>query len=385
MMAHMPGWRAIVAGGWPFVFCLYGTNLYFTIAGNLNDPIVHPLVPLTKDGVWLVFVTWIIIKDWRTALSSRLALLLIAAPAAVFVLASVLHHGIAWSYFRTCKNLILYLGGGLLFFSWLSREGLWKDFLAGSRAALLTSLVLSVLLFYSMEPSNDARMYGTYGNPTSLGLAALLAIALAPNPATFCLAFYCILCSGSLSIIAASLLFMPFQAAFARQLAVRNAFEYYGCLVAVVAFILLLDLEASGIERVAIFLGKWLHLGIFDSDSLSIRARSFDMLTSPAWQALVGRWPYEYFRADGTLVAFLFNLGLVPTVILLSPLLLAGRHVSKYPPAVSALLVLLLVFSIPLQHQYELYPTTFFFCLLIAYELRPRVIGSDGSGPNGDA
>jgi hypothetical protein len=150
----------------------------------------------------------------------------------------------------------------------------------------------------------------------------------------------------------------------------------------VVAFILLFDLEVSGIERVAIFLGKWLHLGIFDSDSLSIRARSFDMLT---WQALVGRWPYEYFRADGTLVAFLFNLGLIPTIVVLLPLLLAVRHIGKYPPKVSALLVLLLVFNIPLQHQYELYPTTFFFCLLIAYEFGPRVTGSDGFGARDEA
>jgi hypothetical protein len=378
MTSHMHGWKVLVAAAWPFIFCLYGANLYFTVAGNLNDPIVHPLVPLTKDGLWLTFVTWIITKDWSLPLRTRLALLLIAAPAGVFVVATLLHHEIAWSYFRTCKNLILYLGGGLLFLSWVSREGLWKHFLVGTRAALLTSLVLAVLLFYLMEPSADGRMYGTYGNPTSLGLAALLAIAIAPNPATFCLAFYCVLFSGSISIIAASLVFMPIRVAFAKQLAIRDALEYYGCYVTVAALIVLFDLEANGIERVTIFLDKWLQLGMFDSDSLSIRARALDMLT---WQAVAGTWPYEYFRADGTLVAFLFNLGLVPTIVLLLPLLLAVRNVGKYPPEISALLVLLLLFNIPLQHQYELYPTTFFFSLLIAYEFRPQM----GSGPSGDA
>ena len=352
-----------------FAFC-YGANLYFSLNGNVNDPIVSPWVPLTKDVLLIVAAAAAVFvsrADIPGALRSP-SLWGLGAFAALSSIVAAASMGFNLEIASLSKNLVLYLFGGFAVASLISGQIGLTCCVRVVLVALAVSFVVSLLLLLHPVQSYDGRLYGTYGNPTSLGFAAVVAAGLllwtgrewfVVVGAAIAAVFSSM--TGSASVMLAALvLFAGFgllEAMSKRSL--RAAALGVGAYLAVfVLFGLVsgwLGIPAFGFERMMQFLGA--PGDILASDSISIRAQDFAHGRATA---------STYHRYDSFLLSVWRNLGLIPLLAYgaFVVVILLGYAMSVRSPKDNSFAVLFLalfVLNPLLQHQLEIFPTNLLF------------------------
>lgn len=164
---------------WAVLATCFGIQLYFSINRNLNDPIVHPIVPIIKDFTWVTLVafTFYAIREnpFKFVLNSWLCI--IYAIFTVILISSWIWQGapIEHSWISFQKNFVLYGFGTIILTLALFRLMRPDEIINILITAIALSLIVSLALYF-LHPvrSSDGRLYGTYGNPNSACFAAVM-------------------------------------------------------------------------------------------------------------------------------------------------------------------------------------------------------------------
>jgi hypothetical protein len=394
---------------WVLLAVCFGGNLYFSINGSLNDPVVHWSVPLAKDFFWLV-VLLAVARD-GTGRPPSTVRVLVALNTAFAVgelgLIQLAHGSVDTAYVRVFKNFFLYGTLTYLFVGRLARRATAVRWLERYRLPLMISFVLSLGLFcLSPIGSGDGRLYGTYGNPNTAGFAALLYLALiymGSSRATrrrdaleAALAVLCLLLTQSMTAYAALVTFLPVCYVMnrllcrgarrgarrpARQLALQGA-ALMGMIAVVSAGMWLGGLRS---QRVYMVLADVLWRGVEpQTQTYSVRRDAYRNLffaPTPASEAGTGPLaalapPRRFVRIDATVLAFKVHFGWLGLGVMLLPFALAAFQVVRAARAgplaeADALAVLcafaaqLLLFNLPFQYQLEVFPSNFLFASVL--------------------
>lgn len=385
-------WLIALFGFWCLLACFYGANLYWSLNGTLKDPVVHSGLPLAKDSVWLLVVLAFVGASIRRFGYERIAgnplvrayLLASAFLIAVWLVSGAsLHH----SWLSFIKNFLLYTFGVLVVIV-AATELLPENFISSALAfAINLSLVASIALHFAGPLSPvDGRLYGTYGNPTSAGVAAIIGLGLASHRyleggshrtlvlavAVLLWAIVANLC-GSLSVFIGAPLFTLLMFLFsfrnavapspARSLAVTLLCALLSTFFGIGYVLYLLGAEPIGLLRIVFQFGL-----LPGSDSFWIR-----------WESLFLRHPPEpgaLWIFDSALQTFIINFWVIGGLIPLLPLLVASYGVRKVDhvrrePAITALLFVIFGFNPLFQYQSTVFPTNFLFmCLFGLFAIR---------------
>lgn len=361
---------AAPASGWIVRFefvitvaLLYGINLYFSTNGTINDPIVPVWWPLSKD-IAFFFAFCAFIFGLRKHLSRPSApLVLVIAFSAVAAVLCIFFFGLSSPTLSFSKNILLYFAGGAVVGTLIARAGSPSAIgFRVSRAILLSILIGFACLLLPVQ-SSDGRFYGTYGNPTSLGFAVFLALALSTTfdrsrDSIFLsiLLGVVFVMTGSISVLLAAVIFVAIFSAL--EMFSKRPIKFHVLLLSVVALSTVLSGEllhhmhgpAFGFERLADFKDTLHH-----SDSISTRLEAF---VRPE-QAV-------YHRYDSFLLGLYKNFGLVPLLIygsLIAALVVLWWRSARTPAqnAIAACIFCLFVLNPSLQHQLEIFPTNLLF------------------------
>ena len=193
------------------VALLYGINLYFSITGNISNPVVPMWWPATKDAFFLLlfclFLIGLRVHHPRWSLPLTLVIVFSATCAAL----SISSFGFSKESLSFTKNILLYFAGGAIIGTLIAGVCSPPEMaLRVSRVVFISVLVGFACLLLPAQ-STDGRLYGTYGNPTSFGYAVFLAFALsvAFRPASESIMFALLLglvyvVTGSISVLLAA-------------------------------------------------------------------------------------------------------------------------------------------------------------------------------------
>lgn len=364
--------RDRLAGLFEVALCaalLYGANLYFATNADIDNPVVPLWWPFAKDAaLTLAFGALLVHLHGKRRIALPLPLVLTFAFSAGTAALCLLWFGISGPTLSFAKNLVLYFAGGaLLGMSLADRLGAPEMGFRIARAVSISMLIGVACLWLPVQPT-DGRLYGTYGNPTSLGYAAFIAFVLvtAWRPraeavaAAFALGAVYVM-AGSLSILLAAATFLLLLSVL-EFLARRPAKTCARHVVAFVASVLVcgvlfqhLGLPAFGYERLS---GTLLH-----SDSITTRMAAFGLQGDVA-----------YHRYDSFLLGLYKNFGVVPLLMYAGILAsLAWNYIrsarTERQNAVAAGLVCVLVVNPLLQHQLEVFPTNLLFGIFLGCAL----------------
>lgn len=364
-----PGER--LAGFFEIGLCaalLYGANLYFATNGDIDNPVVPLWWPFAKDAaLTLAFGALLVHLHARRRMAFPTPLALTFAFSAGTAALCFLWFGVSGPTLSFAKNLVLYFAGGaLLGMSLANRLGAAEMGLRIARAVSISILVGIACLWLPVQPT-DGRLYGTYGNPTSLGYAAFLAFVLVtafrPSSGAVASAFALgavYVMAGSLSVLLAAATFLLLLSVL-EFLGGRPVKPYLRYVVAFAASVLAcgvlfqhLGLPAFGFERLAAKTETLLY-----SDSITTRVAAF---------ALHGDTAYR--RYDSFLLGLYKNFGVVPLLMYAGVLAsLAWNYLrserTQRQNAVAAGLVCVLVLNPLLQHQLEVFPTNLLFGIFL--------------------
>jgi hypothetical protein len=358
------------ANGWIVLFectiagaLLYGLNLYFSTNGTINDPIVPVWWPLLKDAVFF-FAFCVFLFGLRKHLSKPSpSLLLVIAFSVVTAILCFFFFGLSRSALAFSKNILLYFAGGAIIGTLIASVSSPSAIsFRVSRAVLLSILVGFACLLLPVQ-SSDGRFYGTYGNPTSLGYAVFVALALSTtfgrsrDSIFFSILLGCVfVMTGSISVLLAGVVFIAIFASL--EMFFKRPIKFQALLLAIIALSTLLSGEllrrvhgpAFGFERLADFKDTLHH-----SDSISTRLEAF-----------VRPEQVTYYRYDSFLLGLYKNLGWAPLLIyaclIIALVTLWWRSArTREQNAIAACLFCLFVLDPSLQHQLEIFPTNFLF------------------------
>lgn len=397
---------------WSGIAAFYGLNLFFSLNANLNNPIVHPLVPISKDMIWL-FILAIVVTGSRQAINARkraytlalaLAVLHLVFPAIVSAVLMVKHAALVeYNYIRLMKNIMMYTALVYLFAVAVYSRDTHHYFLRIMICCVTASLLTAVALYFTVEAqlkSSDARMYGTYGNPNAVGFMALLNIALTYAYARMDegesvlhrLTVYAglvssvaaLMLSASYSALLATILYFVSLQVFGRYLDVTPTPGRVPIVRAAIFAVLIVSAwsKLSGIpvplfERlVSLYMSRTLS-------SFGVRAHDYGEVFMQKVQTplsvLFGNLPKEYIQFDSSLLTFYYHFGLFGVVILAVPpmalvwsvrsvkggveKLLGPRDGRLVAYVVPALLMFFLI-NLPLQYQYHAFPANYFYSVV---------------------
>jgi hypothetical protein len=355
------------------VALLYGINLYFSINGNINDPVVPIWWPVTKDAFFLL-VFCLIFTGLRGHLPRSfppLALVIVFSLTCTAL--SISSFGYSKESLSFSKNILLYFAGGAVIGTRIAGVCSPPEIaMRMSRAVFLSVLVGFACLLLPVQ-STDGRLYGTYGNPTSFGYAVFLAFALS---AAFRSAFESIffasllglmfVVTGSMSVLLSAgvfaILFSTLEIFSKREIFSNRAVglqvvHVMAIALSIVLFGKLLDhLDGPdfGYERLADIANAFSN-----SDSVVIRLKAFVLPIEGTYQ-----------RYDSFFLGLYKNFGWAPLLVyfgIIGSLVIAcGRSVQTTPRnAVAACIFCIFILNPLLQHQIEIFPTNFLFGLFL--------------------
>jgi cbb3-type cytochrome oxidase subunit 3 len=347
------------------VALLYGINLYFSITGNISNPVVPMWWPATKDAFFLLlfclFLIGLRVHHPRWSLPLTLVIVFSATCAAL----SISSFGFSKESLSFTKNILLYFAGGAIIGTLIAGVCSPPEMaLRVSRVVFISVLVGFACLLLPAQ-STDGRLYGTYGNPTSFGYAVFLAFALsvAFRPASESIMFALLLglvyvVTGSISVLLAAgvfiIVFSMLEISKKRAVGLQIVHLIVIALSVGIFGKLLHDLNwpAFGYERL---------VDIFNSDSVAIRMKAFALMIEGNYQ-----------RYDSFFLGLYKNFGWAPLLVyfgLLASLAAAYGSSFKTTPrnAVVAAICCIFILNPLLQHQIEIFPTNFLFGLFLGY------------------
>lgn len=307
-----------------------------------------------------------------------------------------------YNYLRFLKNMMLYTALAYVFAVAIYRRGLHYYFLRVTLYCVTGSLLMAVALHFTVElfyKTTDFRMFGTYGNPNAVGFMALLNIALvfvfgnrnSHSPALARSTVYLALI-GSFAALILSASFSALLATVLYFAGIRIVSRYFGNspvatripvirsllsgVIVVTTLSLLSEIPVSLVTRViSLLFGD-------TSDSFSIRAHDYaDILDnrSSLMPVQLGVMPSHYVQFDASLLNYYFHFGIIGLIVLLLPFMIVlwnmlslkgiaerelgesnAQLVSYLVPA----LLILFVVNIPLQYQYQVFPTNYFYSVI---------------------
>ena len=380
---------------WMIIACVFGAQLYFSLNANINDPEVNPLVPITKDALWVAFFGALSFAHFRQirlthpVVALAIFYLLVLCLIFSYMLTTVDKFGLGYIVFF--KNQVLYGVCGLLFayiiFNTLPLRHILQGVLLSVAVAQLVGLGLHYL---SPIQSWDGRLYGTFGNPTSVGFAAILGLtvlyASVPNRGHMWrygmlpLFTAVISLSGSLSAMLGQFAIWPLALAIYMAAKRNLRLDRWIWVTAqmfvahVVTFLVVLGLfQWSGIynlglERLLAILAKGVS-SIAQSDSLVIRLQVFWTLLLSSQDAVVV-FEYMYRRSDSFFLNLINNFGYFGLFLPLSLTFVTAYVFLRSSANLerNGLATILLSFCIITQilnplvhHQAEIFPTNFLF------------------------
>ena len=389
----------------------FGIQLYFSQNHNINNPVVNPIFWLTKDVFLTAFLCLLSFKTLKEKLNFNFYLVgLLGLLNVLIILIPLVKIGyLHSSYFRTLKNLFVY---GFLFslaFPKLLDVYGDKKLLNSISYSILVSLFVGLFFFLiDIVPSFDKRMYGTYGNPTSMGFSAIAGLAIRfalDQKITVTFLVYCsitciaILYSGSLAPTLG--LFLLFPVAYAHIWSIKivtnelsNDLKKMGsnllklCLLIPSLFMgiaLLSEVfyQSELVKRVSCILGGCKTNFLYRSNSISDRFEQQQKFLSELNLSsfLWGNNSIEYTRLDSTLMAFIMAVGILPTLSIIGVFYISFKNIYTVPLVKQAklnpLLIVLasflwivLLLNLTLHHQIEIFPTNviiFLFIFILAY------------------
>ena len=389
---------------WVFVALLFGVNLYFSENANLDDPIVAVEISIAKDMLWLtiVFVCFFVGRRtlWNKGILFEFFIVTIFCIIEGLIIYIVLGE-LDVTYIKIFKNLFLYVAITFILINIIVEAGLEKNFLYMLHTAMLVSIGVS-LVFYFFYPvqSSTQRLFGTYGNPNVAGFIVVYCIALyymlEQNQrtklrllGTFALGGTALLLSGSISAFLALVMLIPLVGIFwvsihrhiklssvVTSLLIFVGFLFCGVLL---FFSLSSFLEENPLEvRLTSILA-----GGLENDTIAIRIRDFMRVLDSDCQhdinvILFGCLPDFYERMDSTIVSFGYNFGLMGLLIVVLIIIVPYFKFLSVPryffssapvarlPWLLALLTVVIIFSLPIQHSFEIFPSNFLFSSLIS-------------------
>jgi hypothetical protein len=310
------------------------------------------------------------------------------------------------SYLKVFKNLLLYVAITLPFVHVIMGSGMGRDFIRCLHNAVLFSLLVSLVLFFSHPvQSYTGRLFGTYGNPNTAGFVAVCCVGLyymlEPEErsrwrqiGTFLLSIAVLALSASFSAVIAFIALLPVMWIF------QPSHGRYPVLLKTCVSVLFLFLmfrvgsalvsalfESSALVESIPFEARIASLLMEGRQHESITTRIDDFMqfingecasTPFTATALFGCAPEVFIRMDSTVTSFGYHFGLLGLVVLLLIVLvpylqyaLLSRTLLKSPgarrlPPLMALLTVIVLFNMPIQHAFEIFPINFLFAALIA-------------------
>lgn len=388
---------------WLYIALLFGAHLYFSENSNLDDPIVPLEIPLIKDALWLV-VAGVCLYIGRRAPLDRKILLLFLLVVSFCIIAAVkillVSGSLDVSYLRVLKNLILYVAITFLFINVIIRSGLEASFTRTLHTALLISMIVS-LLFYLFHPvqSHTERLFGTYGNPNTAGFVVVYCVALYfalersdrtlwRLAGTVILGGTALILSASFSAIIALAALLPIAWLFRPVTRPMYTFAKLGVIIfvviAVLGTIILFQppvplLESTALEnRIEALAAQGL-----EHETVTTRLDAFAEMFSGGcpggdYVLLIGCSPEEFVRFDSTITSFGYHFGVAGLLLLAAIVSIPYIQFARIPktvrtaapaermPPLMALLTVVTVFNLPIQHAFEIFPINFLFATLIA-------------------
>lgn len=347
---------------------LYGANLYFATNADIHNPVVPLWWSFAKDAaLTLAFGTLLFNLHDKRRIPFPMPLAMTFAFAGGTAALCLLWFGVSGPTLSFAKNLVLYFAGGAFVgMSLAGRSSAPELGFRIARAVCISILIGAACLWLPVQPT-DGRLYGTYGNPTSLGYAAFVAFVLVTAFRPPAEAVFFAFALGAVYVMAGSLSILAAAGAFLLLLAVleflsrRRARPYTRHVAALAISVLvcgalfqLLDLPAFGYERLAGTGRSLLH-----SDSITIRLAAFGLQGDEA-----------YHRYDSFLLGLYKNVGALPLLMYAGVLAaLAWRYIrsarTQRQNAVAAGLVCILLVNPLLQHQMEVFPTNLLFGIFL--------------------
>lgn len=347
---------------------LYGVNLYFSTNADINNPVVPIWWSIAKDVALVLLFGYILLKlNAQRSLSVPLTLVLTLAFAASTAALCLLRFGVSGLTLSFAKNLGLYFAGGAFLGVAIANRSPPSEIAFRMCRAIVVSIVVGIACLLLPVQSVDGRLYGTYGNPTSLAYAAFIAFALITTfrsqieSVAFAFALGAIyVMSGSISLLvaAAGFLFLLSAMEFVHGRAVKPyVLQIAAISVSVVLFGALLhylNAPAKGFERATMSIASTIQ-----SDSITTRLTAFTL-----------QGDLNYRRYDSFLLGIYKNFGLVPLLMYACVLAsLAWQYIrttrSRCQNTIAAALASILVLNPLLQHQLEIFPTNLLFGLLL--------------------
>ncbi len=412
---------------WGLVVTFFGSVLFLSADGHLENPQIPFTLPAVKDILWLALLLAIAVsaKGWRAVQSTGVRVAVVVGVIiflmAVIILAVTLIHGdggVDISYIRKTKNLAFYSGLTYVFAALVYARGQDRMLLVMLWIGATLSLWVGSFLFFFVEPGFKAfepRMFGTYGNPNAVGFMALVVIALAGYVRTefvqsaawgfLARAMTVIGLTGTFMALFLSASFTALLGLLFYPVACRLVARRYGVpprigvanLVTGIVLASLITIAMGAISVVSVPIVDRMSSIYVDSAktpaslnldsaktpvSFSVRANAYRQSVDSGWKAsFLGLWPPSYVQRDATLINFPYNFGLLGAGSLVLPFLVLAwavwsprfrrpRVVARpYAVPLLATVLVLAVTNVPLQFQYEMFPTNHVFALLIALSL----------------
>lgn len=349
---------------------LYGINLYFSSNGSINNPVVPIWLPVIKDALFLVAFTLF----FRLAglPSPTLPLVLVFVFSALCSLWSLADFGISTASISFSKNLLIYFAGGAALGASIARFSSPQRIATAIIRSVVLSVLVGILCLWLPVHSNDDRLYGTYGNPTSMGFAVFVAFALsaALRPGYETMALSALLglvyvMTGSISVLLAAIAFLTILATLEawHKRSTRLQLSYVLILVASIAvtgpIMNALGWPSFGFDRLIA-----IENTLSQSDSITVRIAEFYFSADGI-----------YTRYDSFLLSIYKNFGIVPLIAyagMIATLVLAWLRSSQTTEqnAAAACIFCLFVLNPMLQHQMEIFPTNLLFGIYLGYSAR---------------
>jgi hypothetical protein len=383
---------------WTNLALLFGVQLYFF--GNLDNPIVNIIIPLSKDFIWLIFSSIIFIL----LLNNRVSATKYTFPIIILIVFTVLLISTksteVWvTYLSLIKNIFLYIVLSVIVINKVFARGLKDEFILIVIHAIVFSLVISIILYlFHPVQSDTGRLFGTYGNPNSAGfvVSCLFFFLLFKNNIiskfvafnSFVIGCSVLLLSVSLSTIGSLILFyfvnylLIFRFRISRIKLKKNVYQKM-IFFSVLFFVLILSYYYGMFSQFSQRTLSVLHGGL-GNDTISIRyldlIKTIEMscTNDVVYNYFVGCGSLNgYIRMDSTFMSYAYNYGYVWFImfvlVIYTPIFLKYKHIKKELPdyavqniAIISLFVTIVLINLTVQHSFELFPTNFLYSILIA-------------------
>lgn len=162
------------------IITCFGIQLFFSENNSLSDPIVNPYYWISKDLFLMSFICFFAYRSlfFYKRIYWHLAMPFMGICVLIFLASLLKVRPIDVENLKVIKNLIFYgLGLTLALPAFFERYDA-KRVISDMALALFISIIISMAFYFSnFSPARDDRLYGTFGNPTSMGLGAIMCLA----------------------------------------------------------------------------------------------------------------------------------------------------------------------------------------------------------------